>query len=69
MRQAAFWALAESGKLHGGLLEESAVYAMYELIRSEEADPQLREAAARAFGSLNLPSHQVKDLILDQAKS
>jgi hypothetical protein len=34
-----------------------------------ETDPNLRAAAAGAYGALNLPSEQVKSLILDQAKS
>jgi hypothetical protein len=39
------------------------------LVSSTEADPDLRAAAAGAYGALNLPSEQVKNLILDQAKS
>ena len=42
---------------------------IYSLVSTEEADPNLRSAAARAYGSLNLPSQKVKDLILDQSKS
>jgi hypothetical protein len=38
-------------------------------ISSGETDPDLRSAAAAAYGTLNLPSRKVKDLILDQAKS
>jgi hypothetical protein len=39
------------------------------LVSSTEADPDLRAAAAGAYGALNLPSEQVKNLILDQSKS
>ena len=68
-RHAAFMALADSGRLFGGNLEADMVKAIYELIRSVDTDESLRENAATAFGSLDLPSQQVKALILDQAKS
>ena len=44
------------------------VKSIYELIRSDGTDKGLRESAAMAFGALDLPSQQVKALILDQAK-
>jgi hypothetical protein len=68
-RNAAFMALADSGRLFGGNLEAGMVKAIYELIRSVDTDESLRENAATAFGTLDLPSQQVKALILDQAKS
>lgn len=67
-RVAAFEALADSGRLFGGSVKADTVQAMYDLI-STSTDEVLRESAATAFGALNLPSEQVKALILDQAKS
>jgi hypothetical protein len=69
VRIAAFEALAVSAKINGSLLADATVDAMYGLIRSDDTQPDLRAAAATAFGALNLPSRKVKDLILDQAKS
>jgi hypothetical protein len=65
----AFDSLATSAKLNANMLPENAIDAIYELISSDETDPDLRSAAAAAYGTLNLPSRKVKDLILDQAKS
>ncbi len=62
-------ALADSGRLFGGNMDAEMVKAIYELIRSDGTDASLRETAAIAFGALDLPSRQVKALILDQAKS
>jgi len=69
VRISAFNSLATSAKFNANLLDATAIDAVYSLVSSQEADPQLRSAAARAYGSLNLPSQKVKDLILDQAKS
>jgi HEAT repeat protein len=69
VRNAAFLALADSGRLFGGNLDAEMVKALYELIRSDATDESLRKTAAIAFGALDLPSQQVKALILDQAKS
>jgi hypothetical protein len=69
VRAAAFGSLVESAKLNGNLLPDAVVNDIYKLISSAETDPALRAAAAAAYGSLNLPSQKVKDLILDQAKS
>ncbi|MEN6576264.1 MAG: hypothetical protein ABFD90_07970, partial [Phycisphaerales bacterium] len=68
-RIAAFNALVDSGKLNGNMTPDATLSAIYTLIQSSETDPNLRAAAAAAFGALNLPSQKVKDLILDQAKS
>lgn len=67
-RIAGFEALAVSGKYNANMLEDAAVATMYSLLQSDDTDPQLRTAAATAFGALSLPSVKVKDLILDQAK-
>ncbi|UCG57906.1 MAG: HEAT repeat domain-containing protein [Phycisphaerales bacterium] len=69
VRIPAFDSLAVSAKLHASMLSEQMIDAIYALISSDATDPDLRGAAAAAFGALNLPSRKVKDLILDQAKS
>jgi len=69
IRIAAFASLASSAKVNGNLLGDEQIDAIYEIVGSQEAEPTLRSAAAGAYGSLNLPSQKVKDLILDQAKS
>jgi len=69
IRNGAFLALADSGRLFGGNIEAQMVKSIYELIRSDETDSSLRQTAAIAFGALDLPSQQVKALILDQAKN
>jgi hypothetical protein len=65
----AFESLAVSAKINANLLDDEKIDAIYSLVNSQEIDPELRGAAAAAFGALNLPSQKVKDLILDQAKS
>jgi hypothetical protein len=69
VRIAGFESLALSAKMNANLLDEDAVDAIYEFLSSTDTDAELRSAAARAFGAMNLPSRKVKDLILDQAKS
>jgi len=69
VRIAAFESLATSAKLHANMLAEQIIDSIYTLIGSGETDPELRSAAAAAYGALNLPSRKVKDLILDQAKN
>jgi len=69
VRIAAFDSLAVSAKLFGSLLDGRSINAIYSLVASKQADPELRSAAAAAYGALNLPSEKVKDLILDQARS
>ncbi len=69
IRISAFESLAISAKLNANLLDDERIDAIYSLVSSKETDPDLRSAAAVAFGALNLPSQKVKDLILDQAKS
>jgi hypothetical protein len=65
----AFESLAVSAKINANLLDDQKIDAIYALVGSQEIEPELRSAAAAAFGALNLPSQKVKDLILDQAKS
>ena len=69
IRIAAFHCLADSAKMHGNLLADLTVNEIYKLISSNETQAELRAAAAGAYGALNLPSQQVRTLILDQAKS
>ena len=69
VRVQAFGSLAISAKLNARQLTEEQVDAIYGLISSDSTDPELRSAAASAYGALNLPSKRVKDLILDQARS
>jgi hypothetical protein len=69
VRIAAFGSLAISAKQNANLLLTEQIGAIYKLVSSTGTDPQLRAAAAGAFGALNLPSEKVKALILDQAKS
>lgn len=69
VRIAAFDSLAISAKLNANLLNNEMIDAIYGLVGSQEIDPELRAAAASAYGALNLRSQKVKDLILDQARS
>ncbi len=69
VRVAAFDSLAISAKINAELLDDEMIDAIYGLVSSEATDPELRGAAAAAYGALNLPSEKVKELILDQAKS
>lgn len=69
VRVAAFESLTTSAKLNANLLDDEKIDAIYSLVSSRQTEPQLRSAAATAYGSLNLPSRKVKNLILDQAKS
>jgi hypothetical protein len=62
-------ALDENNAMDVRIAAFATIDAVYKLVSSQQADPQLRSAAARAYGSLNLPSQKVKDLILDQSKS
>ncbi len=69
VRISAFNSLAVSAKLNARLLDNETIDAIYSLVSSQEINAELRTAAASAYGSLNLPSRKVKDLILDQARS
>jgi HEAT repeat protein len=69
IRISAFESLAISAKLNANLLDDEKINDIYSLVSSQDTAPELRSAAAAAYGSLNLPSQKVKDLILDQARS
>jgi hypothetical protein len=68
IRLAAMASLAESAKLNGSLLDDTTIGAMYSIISSTQSPAELRSAVAAAYGSLNLPSCKVNDLILSQAR-
>lgn len=67
VRIAAFESLAVSAKLHANLLTAEMIDGIYSIVGSATTETVLRSTAAGAYGSLNLPSRRVKDLILDQA--
>jgi hypothetical protein len=69
IRVTAFGSLAVSAKVNGNKLDDATINAVYGLVSSKDIDPNLRAAAAAAYGALNLPSQKVKTLILDQASS
>jgi hypothetical protein len=68
VRISAFESLAVSAKQNANLLDDERISEIYSLVSSVEIEPELRSAAAAAYGALNLPSQKVKDLILDQAR-
>ena len=67
-RLMAFRNLAISAKMYGNLLLGEQVQGIYRLVCSQQADPELRNMAAEAYGALNLPSDQISQLITDQMK-
>lgn len=67
-RVAAFESLATSAKVNANLLLDEHISRIYSIVQSTDVNTDLRSSAAVAFGSLNLPSEKVKDLILNQAK-
>jgi len=67
-RLMAFRNLATSAKMFGNLLLGEQVQGIYRLVSSQQADPELRNMAAEAYGALNLPSAQISQLITDQMK-
>ena len=68
VRIQAFLSLAISAKQNANLLAPERVDAIYSIVSSDDANAELRTAAAGAYGALNLPSPKVKELILDQAE-
>jgi len=68
IRITAFDCLATSAKVNANLLLDEQIDRIYSIIQSTDVNVELRSSAAVAFGSLNLPSKRVKDLILNQAK-
>ncbi len=68
IRISGFESLSTSAKVNANQLLDGQIDKIYKIVESRDADEQLRSAAAGAFGSLNLPSRRVKDLILNQSK-
>lgn len=68
IRIAAFDSLAVSAKVNANLLLDEQIDRIYSIVQSTDVNADLRSSAAIAFGSLNLPSKRVKDLIINQAK-
>jgi HEAT repeat protein len=68
IRISGFESLATSAKVNANLLLDNQIDQIYKIVESRDSNEQLRSAAASAFGSLNLPSRRVKDLILDQSR-
>ena len=58
--------LAVSAKAFGSLLTVDDIGALYRILSSPQADSTLRNMAAEAYGSLNLPSGVISQLIIDQ---
>lgn len=67
MREAAFAALAESGKRCKSLLDDDA---LRQIIQVAESEPNLRirTAASRALGALNLPGNPASEIIRKQSR-
>ncbi|MCH9021565.1 MAG: hypothetical protein IID32_02240, partial [Planctomycetes bacterium] len=60
--------LAVSAKGFGNLLLSEQVNGLLEIVSSRQQDRQLRNLAAEAYGSLNLPSAEISSLITDQTR-
>lgn len=56
--------LTDSVRKAGNMLSEAQVQAIYALVTAQGSN-ELREAAAQAWGSLNLPSEKSKSLIVE----
>ncbi len=70
IRLSAFENLTVSAKKHGHLLLSEQIDAIYNrIISSLDVDSELRTRAAQAYGSLNLPSPRISQLILSQGKA
>ncbi|MBN1765443.1 MAG: HEAT repeat domain-containing protein [Sedimentisphaerales bacterium] len=69
IRLMAFDNLTFSAKQYGNLLLTEQVDTIYtQIVSSLDVDPELRDLAAQAYGSLNLPSATVSKLILSQSR-
>jgi len=66
-RLMAFRNLSVSAKAYGNLLLAEQVDTIYGLVSSLEVGDKLRNLAAEAYGSLNLPSAKISQLIIDQS--
>jgi len=62
--------LSVSAKNYGNLLSSEQVKAMYDnFVNSTQVDSQLRNTASQAYGSLNLPSAVISQMIIEQSKA
>ena len=68
LKIALFKSLATSARACGDLLDTPTVNAITKLVQST-ASPEVRTAAAEAFGALNLPPDQARVLILQQSRT
>jgi hypothetical protein len=68
VRLMAFRCLAISAKSFGNLLLAEQVSGIYQIVSSQKVAEELRNLAAEAYGSLNLPSARISQLITDQMR-
>ncbi len=61
--------LAVSAKAFGNLLSSEQIDGLYTVINDQQAQPELRNMSAQAYGSLNLPSPRISRMILDQVRT
>ena len=66
IRQMAMQNLSISAKAFGSLLSMDDIAALYAIVSSKTVDNTLRNLASQAYGSLNLPSAIISQLIIDQ---
>jgi HEAT repeat protein len=66
-RMAAFASLAESARLHGGLLDDVLIERVVRLAKDSE-DLDLRTACSQALGALNLTTLEASDIIRTQSR-
>ncbi len=70
IRMMLFTNLSISAKQFGNLLLAEHISEMYDkIVSSVTVDADLRKVASEAYGSLNLPSAKISQLILDQSKN
>ena len=58
--------LSISAKAFGNLLLAEHISGLLKIIRTPDASYELRNLSAQAYGSLNLPSIEISQLIVDQ---
>lgn len=63
MRAAMFAALGEAAKRRGNMLSDDSINAIIKIVEGED---DIRDAASRALGALNLPGNKAGDLIRNQ---
>ncbi|MCP4711322.1 MAG: HEAT repeat domain-containing protein [Planctomycetes bacterium] len=66
IRHVAMQNLSISAKAFGSLLSMDDIAALYEIVSSTTVDNTLRNLASQSYGSLNLPSAIISQLIIDQ---